>query len=99
MNSDSNLNPDEGKNPVKFRNRTAAILDDKTSKYFVKLFIFMLLYKLWQYTFNLFEKIDLFSGVFDGLYFAFSSFITGISVKFIRCSMQKYLPMQNSALP
>jgi exosortase/archaeosortase family protein len=51
-------------------------LKNKESLYFLKLFLFIFLYKAGEYTFDYLETIPRFSGTFDRLYYILSDGIT-----------------------
>lgn len=67
---------------IRYHDRVQVFLQHKTSKYFIRLILFAVLYKLGQYTFNYFESVEKLEGVFDQLYLTLSTVITTLSVKF-----------------
>jgi len=65
----------------KYYGKLTTLLSDRTYNYFIKLFLFILLYKAGEYVFNYLEKRDTLADLFDRLYYPLSYFITGISVR------------------
>jgi exosortase/archaeosortase family protein len=54
--------------------------DHQMTRYFIKLFLFVILYKAGEYLFKYLEQTELISGVFGQFYDILSGFITVISV-------------------
>ncbi|MCX6306292.1 MAG: exosortase/archaeosortase family protein [Bacteroidetes bacterium] len=82
MKSASDKIIDQARKHIKNYDKIALYLQKNTSRYFMQLILFIVLYKLGQYTFNFFESVQILGPVFDKVYYALSSLITTISVKF-----------------
>jgi exosortase/archaeosortase family protein len=54
--------------------------DHKITRYFIKLFLFVILYKAGEYLFKYLEQTELLSGVFGHFYDILSGFITVVTV-------------------
>jgi len=82
MKHDSKRQTEGFKKYSDYHHKIANALRNKTSKYFIRLILFIILYKLGQYTFNFFETREFSSEIFNKIYYLLSSFINNLSVKF-----------------
>jgi|GEM_PF-3045000 len=80
MKSDSTRQTERRNKYYYFKNRLIKVLGNENSKYFIKLFLFVFLYKTGEYLFNFLETKELLSGMINNIYYSLSGLITNISV-------------------